>query len=239
MTKISNNVIENKPRAQILAERLDGRRLGAFRLKLTALHPVKRRSGWFYLTLRLADRRGAVSRGPLMSGIVSGGGRGVAPWFECRLHPQVELASGKTLDARAEGLETAMVDALSEIVPPGGHMMIDYEYAGQEGTFAELMLRVPPSASHLGALMFRAGFRGQFKDWYFSEGGHEGPRKLQANKSPDAAAARRALAAHRKELAAFVKRPLPEDSGQAEVVRGAQRRARALLKEMRNAGQTG
>ncbi len=83
--------------------------------------------------------------------------------------------------------------------------MIDYENPGQEETFAELGLRVPAPASYLGSLMFRAGFRGEFKDWYFSEGGHEGPRKLQGNKSPDRAAARRALANHRRELSAFVR----------------------------------
>jgi hypothetical protein len=229
----SNRIAETKPRAQVLAERLDGRRIGAFILKLTHLRPVKRRSGWLYLTLRLADQGGAISHGPLMSGIVSGGGRGVAPWLECRIYPQVDFASGKTVDARAEGLEAEIVEALGKIIPPGGHIMVDYEHPGQQGTFAELILRVPPAASHLGALMFRAGFRGHFKDWYFSEGGHEGPRKLQANKPPDAAAARQALAAHRKELGAFIKRPPPEESSQAATIREAQERARALLKELR------
>lgn len=230
---ISKKMSAFRPRAQLLAERLDGHRLGAFALKLINLHPVKHRGGWFYLKVGIANRRGEVSNGPLLDGIVSGGGRGVAPWFECRLYPQVELASGKNLDARAEGLEAAAIDAIGEIVPPGGHIMVDYEHAGQEGTFAELNLRVPPAASHLGFLMFRAGFCGHFKDWYFSEGGHEGPRKLQANKPPDAAAARRARSAHRKELTAFIKREPPADSAEAEIVRNAQRRARKLLAETR------
>ncbi len=221
------------PRARILAQRLDERRLGAFTLKLTSVRPVKPRAGWMYFTLAVAERGGALSRSPVMTGIVSGGGRGVEPWFECRLYPQVELASGKILDARAGGLEAAVVGVLGELVPPGGHVMVDYENTGQEETFSALVLRVPPAASYLGALMYRAGFRGHFKDWYFSEGGHEGPRKLQANKSPNAAEARRALAAHREELAAFVRRALPARPDQAAVVRKAQARARALLKEMR------
>jgi hypothetical protein len=228
----SNKMPADRPRAQLLAQQLEGRRLGRFTLKLTSVRPVKVRTGWFYFTLAVAAREGAVSRGPLMTGIVSAGGRGVAPWFECRLYPEVELASDKKLDARAEGLEAGAVEAVGELVPPGGHMMVDYENAGQEETFAALVLRVPPAASYLGALMFCAGFRGHFKDWYFSEGGHEGPRKLQANKSPNAAEARRALAAHREELAAFVGRALPERRDQAEVIRKAQARARALLEEM-------
>lgn len=224
---------ESTPRAQALAEQLDGRQIGKFRLKLTDLRPVKHRGGWFYVTVGITNRSGALSGGPLMTGIVSGGGRGVAPWFECRLFPQVALSSGENVDARAEGLEAAVVEALGEIVLPGGHLMVDYEHGGQEETFRELILRVPPAASHLGALMYRAGFCGHFKDWYFSEGGHEGPRKLQANKPPDKNAARRALAEHRKELAAFIKRRPPADSGQAETIRAAQRRARELLKEIR------
>jgi len=168
-----------------------------------------------------------------MTGIVSAGGRGVKPWIECRLFPIVTNASGNSIDARALGLEAKVVGMLGDLIPPGGHLMIDYENPGQEETFAELVLRVPPAASYLGSIMFQAGFRGEFKDWYFPEGGHEGPRKLQANKSPDRAAARRAIANHRRELSAFVARPLPSDSAQTAIVRRAQSRARRLLKLLR------
>ena len=138
-----------------------------------------------------------------------------------------------SIKARALGLEARMIDLMGELIPAGGHLMIDYENPGQEETFAELGLRVPPPASYLGSLMFQAGFRGDFKDWYFSEGGHEGPRKLQANKSPDRAAARRAIANHRRELSAFVARKLPPDTAQAEIVAGAQTRARELLRHLK------
>lgn len=110
--------------------------------------------------------------------------------------------------------------------------MLDYENAGQEETFAELVLGVPPPASYLGFLMFRAGCRGEFKDWYFSEGGHEGPRKLQANKSPDAAAEKLALRGHLKHLRAFIRSPMPRGRNDAAIVAGAKARARLLLKEL-------
>ncbi len=214
-----------------MAEQIDGRSAGEFTLRLASLRPLKARTGWFHFEVGVVDSRG-VSYGPLMTGIVSGGGRGVEPWFECRLHPRICVDGTGPLDARGEGLETAIVNVLGEIVPTGGHLMVDYENPGQEETFAELNLRVPPPASHLGTLMFRAGFRGQFKEWYFSEGGHEGPRKLQANKSPDAAAARRAMKTHREELRAFLQRPLPDRSDQAAIIRRAQQRARDLLREL-------
>jgi hypothetical protein len=81
--------------------------------------------------------------------------------------------------------------------------------------------------------MYQAGFRGEFKDWYISEGGHEGPRKLQANKSPTAVAARRARGVHRAELAAFVKRPRPTDPQAGTIIDAARARARTILKGLR------
>jgi hypothetical protein len=37
-------------------------------------------------------------------------------------------------------------------------------------------------ATPIGFLLFRIGFTIPFRDWYISEGGHEGPRKLQFEK---------------------------------------------------------
>jgi hypothetical protein len=196
------------------------------------MRPLKARAGWVYIQVRLRDnRKGALSTSPIMTAIVSGGGRGVKPWVECRLFPAVAFAAGKSIDARGLGVEEGIVEWLGQFIPPGGHLMIDYENPGQEETFDELVMRVPPAASHLGALMFRAGFRGEFKDWYFSEGGHEGPRKLQANKPPDSTAARRAMENHRCELKAFVGRPAPADPEAAAILARAQSRARALLRD--------
>jgi hypothetical protein len=222
-----------EPRAARMARRMDGRKLGRYRIALAEVRPFKGRAGWFHVRLDLADPDGAALKGPLMTGIISGGGRGAMPWVECRLFPKLETRDGGAIDVRSLGLEAKMIGVLGDLIPPGGHLMIDYESTGQEETFAELVLRVPPLASYLGSLMYAAGFRGRFKDWYFSEGGHEGPRKLQANKSPDARAERLALREHRRELAEFIRRPLPARPADAEVVLRAQMRARAILKTMR------
>ncbi len=208
----------------------DGR---SYRLSLGELKPVPRRAGWFYVALGLGAEAAGPSRTPLAAGIVSGGGRRVMPWMELRVYPTVELADGTHLDARAAGLEAAFIDRVGQVIPRGGHLMIEYESPGQSDTHAELLLRVPPAATYLGALMFQAGFRGPFKDWYISEGAHEGPRKLQANKSPTAAAERAALTDHRAELTRFVRRPLPEDRAARELVARAQDRARRLLQEIK------
>ena len=153
------------------------------------------------------------------------------PWCEGRIYPWVEFAKGERFDAREAGLEAGLIGLIGSLVPAGGHLMLEYESPGQTETHRELLLRVPPAATHLGAMMFAAGFRGHFKDWYISEGGHEGPRKLQANKSPNDPAARDALRFNLDELKQFIKRQPPENAEDATLVARAQDRARLLLKE--------
>jgi hypothetical protein len=205
-----------------------------FELVLSELREVRPRAGWLRFALTVRGRGRQPSRSPLMTGIISGGGRGVMPWFEVRIYPWLELANGERFEARAAGLEAGIIKLIGTLVPDGGHLMIEYESPGQSDTHRELLLRVPPAATHLGALMFAAGFRGHFKDWYISEGGHEGPRKLQANKSPNAAAACEALRSNFEELEQFINRPVPENAQDAALIARAQDRARLLLKEFRD-----
>jgi hypothetical protein len=234
--------MEKKPTmsaGERIAARIDNARIAGndahvYRVSLADLKPVRPRAGWFHLIVAVGRERAAVSRTPLAMGIVSGGGRLVKPWFELRIYPTVELADGSTLDARGIGLEAGLIDLIGELIPPGGHLMIEYESPGQSATHAELLLRVPPAASYLGFLMYQAGFRGEFKDWYIAEGGHEGPRKLQANKSPTPVAARRARELNRAELVAFLKRPRSADPQAAAIIRTAQTRARTILKGLRS-----
>jgi len=212
----------------------DGRK---YKLAVIEQKPVRPRAGWLYAAIGVAEERsGAPSRTPLAMGIVSGGGRLVKPWMELRIYPKVTMANGVEFDARSAGLEAGLIKLIGKLIPLGGHLMIEYESPGQNQTHAELLLRVPPAASYLGSLMFAAGFRGAFKDWYISEGGHEGPRKLQANKSPDAKAARVAMGEHRRELTAFVKRERPTAARDAEIVEAAQTRARMILKGLARKG---
>jgi hypothetical protein len=225
-----------EPLAKQLAQRLAAGELQerggrAFTLALGELRPVGPRTGWFRFALVLGDVHRQPLSSPLMTGIVSGGGRGVMPWFEGRIFPTVEFAGGEQFDARAAGLEAQLIELIGALVPPGGHLMIEYESPAQSETHRELLLRVPPAATYLGALMFRSGFRGAFKDWYISEGGHEGPRKLQANKSPDASAARDAMRLNLEELWQFIRRRPPENAEDGAVVRRAQERARQLVKQ--------
>src|SRR5207245_2596339 len=105
-------------------------------------------TGWFHLVVAVGRAKAQTSRTPLAIGIVSGGGRFVMPWFELRIYPKVELPDGSILDARGVGLEAGLINLIGQLIPPGGHLMIEYESPGQSGTHAELLLRVPPPASH-------------------------------------------------------------------------------------------
>jgi hypothetical protein len=230
----------SQPVARQLAARLGNSQLHdlggrAFGLILRNVHEVRLRAGWFQFTLALRDPDGRESQTPIMTGIVSGGGRGVMPWFEGRVYPTVEIGRGEQLDAREAGIEAELIQLIGSLVPAGGHLMLEYESPGQSDTHRELLLQVPPVATHLGAIMFRAGFRGHFKDWYISEGGHEGPRKLQANKSPNPRAAQEAMKSNLEELRRFVKRPMPKNSEDAVLIARARERAHQLLKEFKSA----
>ena len=79
--------------------------------------------------------------------------------------------------------------------------------------------------------MFAAGFRGHFKDWYISEGGHEGPLSFRPTNHPMPRPARDALRFNLDELNQFIKRQPPKKAEDAALVARAQDRARALLKE--------
>jgi hypothetical protein len=216
--------------AGALVAPLDEWECAGFKLALEARRS-RTRSGWVHFSAMLVGRGEEFSVSALIAGIASAGGRGVKPWFEVRIYPEVKFANEKKVDARSLGLEKSVIELLAGLTPPGGHLMVDYESEGQEETFAELLLGVPPLATRLGEMLFAADIRGQFKDWYFPEGGHEGPRKLQANKPPDEEAAGRALRQHRRELRAFLAAPLPVDPEQAKVIERAQRRAAAILAE--------
>ena len=222
---------DNSGAAFTTARAIDGHPLGHFQLKVTGVRPVRPRVGWLYVDVDLGEAQGAISSTHLATAIVSGGGRGVKPWVECRIFPQVSFADGRVIDARELGLEAGFISLMGALIPPGGHLMVAYDSGGQDLTLAELVARVPPPSCHLGELMFRAGFRGQFKDWYFSEGGHEGPRKLQANKSHNPSAAQTAMREHLATLRQFIRRPLPQPEAERVLIAKAIERARKLIKD--------
>jgi hypothetical protein len=61
-------------------------------------------------------------------------------------------------------------------------------------------------------LLFVAGCGVAFKDWYFAEGGREGPEKLQGHKALNAEEEKQKLATMSRELQAFLSRTIDQDN---------------------------
>ncbi|RLT39178.1 MAG: DUF1122 domain-containing protein [Chloroflexi bacterium] len=97
---------------------------------------------------------------------------------------RVSLDSGDEVEI-PEGIDLQVIAALATLVPSGGHLMCEYDSKQRATTARALMANVPPVATPLGAMMFAAGCGVAFTDWYISEGGREGARKLQGFRAID------------------------------------------------------
>jgi hypothetical protein len=104
------------------------------------------------------------------------------------------------------GVERRIFEQLAGAVPPGGHLMAEYDSPARAVTAAALAADVPPLATPLGALLYAVGCGDSFRDWYHAEGGREGARKLQGFRAPDVAHARRRGIEMLAELRAFMER---------------------------------
>jgi hypothetical protein len=127
-------------------------------------------------------------------------------------------------------LDQRLFRFLGQLIPPGGHLMVEYESEGQRLTERMLTLGVSPVATPLGYLLFLSGCGASFRDWYISEGGREGPRKLQGFKPLDEEDACRKARSMAEELRRFLTRAPRKEHRQWE--RPARRLARKVLERL-------
>jgi hypothetical protein len=106
-------------------------------------------------------------------------------WIEIiSLSSRVSFGSvEQVLDFPPNGLTEQLFQYLADLIPPGGHMMVEYDSPEQQDTAHSLAQGIPPVATPLGYILFLTGCGAGFKDLYFAEGGSEGPRKLQGYKA--------------------------------------------------------
>jgi hypothetical protein len=135
------------------------------------------------------------------SGVVVGRGLWFAGQERLGLRPWADLT---LTDLR-------VLPALARTLGPGAVLMVVYD---ADATERALRRKVPPAATPLGLALLDAGCR-WFKDWYFAEGGREGPVKLQGTIPPDDAHRRRAEDALARELRAFLARPRVREEDRA------------------------
>jgi hypothetical protein len=180
---------------------LDGLALGDHRV--VALLGPKNAVGSRYFQLYLADGTGRLAEEMLALGLHNSGPYPAFNWVELTQFQETLHFGKKTLNLWDTGLERKLFEALSALVPAGGHIMAEYDSPTHRATERILTLRYPQVCSPIGYLMFEAGVR-SYRDWYISEGGREGPRKLQGFKPLNRAIAREKTAALVAELRGVV-----------------------------------
>ena len=202
---------------------LEGQPLAGGRLRML-LGPTSR-FGARYFTVLVESADNRMSRDAALSGLHNSGPLPSYNWIEvAETNERVALPDGGGIDIGAEGIER-LFGLLLAALPPGGHLMVEYDSPERAETARGLIQGVPPLATPLGALLFRIGFAAHFKDWQIAEGGSEGPRKLQAYKPPSEEDAHRWRSEAERQLQTFLAAPTPA----SEVVRAARDRAAALL----------
>ena len=184
--------------------RLQGLPLGSYRL-LALLGP-KNNVGARYFHLLLVDSAGRMAEEAVAFGLHNSGPYPGYNWVEVFRYEPSPRFPGEAMDLRSAKLEELLFRALSDLVPAGGHLMVEYESPCQKESERILSMGYPPVTSPLGYLLFRVGCR-SFRDWYISEGGREGPRKLQGYKPLNEALAGERTEALRRQVEAFLAGP--------------------------------
>ena len=212
-------------------EVVTGERLGET-TTLVLLGP-KNRFGARYFQIFLLSHRDEVGEPPVVIGLYSSGPYPSYNWVEVIslaehiTFPSSTKGEGRMLDIRHTGLDRELLKRIADLIPPGGHMMIEYDSPEQRETARSLELGIPPAATPLGYLLYSIGCGAGFRNWYFAEGGSEGPRKLQGYKPLNEEHARERAHDLARGLFEFLDRPL--DPSHADVEEPARQRAAEIL----------
>ncbi len=164
--------------------RWDGAPVGAD-LSLEAWLGPRNAVGANYFRLHLTSDDMGRAQQPVVFGLQNSGPFPGFNWVEVvEYRERLSMDDGSTVSVPA-GIERLIFARLAELVPPGGHLMAEYDSQPRRMTARALTARVPPRATPLGATLAAVGCGVAFRDWYISEGGREGPRKLQGFRALD------------------------------------------------------
>lgn len=180
-------------------EQLDGKPIGDARLNI-AIGP-KTRFGAYYFRAVIHDKKKRVSQ-PVLLALHHSGPYPSYNWIEIIDIKQAAIFPGS--QGRTNINPQQVLGYLCELIPPGGHIMVEYESDQWTETRQGLGCGIPPVATQLGYMLFTAGCGIAFKDWHFAEGGIEGPRKLQGYKTLSEEHRRKRSKEMISELKAFV-----------------------------------
>ena len=158
---------------------LDGQPLGGYSLGFFIGPRTRYGADYFEVILRSSEGE---SSDPILLALFHSGSHPGYNWIEIvKLTPNARI-SGHATPLSETDIEL-LFQYLSDMIPSGGHVMVEYESELWSETRNALDCGMPPVLTSLGFLMFKTGCGIAFKDWYFAEGGSEGPRKLQGYKA--------------------------------------------------------
>lgn len=180
---------------------IDRKKLNSHSIKICNVSPgrFKEESNF---DLFLSDENGHTSIDPIIKGkYFSGRGEFYKQWLELYYNSIVKFDESIIIDLSNSELEKKIFGYLSDILPPGSHIMIVYQ--NHKETRDGLAKGIPAPATPIGYLLWSVGCT-WFKDWYFSEGLLEGDLKLQGNKPLDMKSKKRNLIQIHNELKTFI-----------------------------------
>lgn len=216
---------------------LQGKALDSY--KLVVLLGAKNRFGARYFQMFLKNQSDVISNQPVIIGLYNQGKYPGYNWIEIvNFSPRVSFGSDEeSLDISKDGLFLQLMRHLADLIPPGGHMMVEYDSPEQQDTARSLALGIPPILTPLGYILFLAGCGSSFKDWHFAEGGSEGPRKLQGNKALNSKQAQINKERTTQKIKSFLARQ--SSAGNSELERAAINRALNILNEFKRRNTSG
>lgn len=127
---------------------LDGVTLGEYRT--VALLGPKNAVGSRYFRLFLADSGGNLAEEQLVLGLFGAGPYPAFNWVEFTQYDELVHFPDGALDLWETGLELGLFEAMSSLVPAGGHLMVEYDSPSHKATERILTLRYPPRARRSG-----------------------------------------------------------------------------------------
>ena len=204
---------------------IEGKKLNGYVLHVDNIYPgrfVEETN--FELYLKAID--GEISENPVVRGkYFSGRGEFYKPWLEMYYDNHAKFKSSKRVDLSEKELDENLFKHLSNLLPPGSHIMV--VYLNHEETRKGLERGVPAPATSIGYLLWKSGCT-WFKDWYFAEGFWEGDVKLQGNKPMNKENRIKDLLEIREELIEFLRR----EKRKEKLFLDARKRAEDLLKRI-------
>jgi hypothetical protein len=208
-----------------------------FRLQVTANQTRYVEQASFKIQLT-EERSANVASSSVFAGLYSAGrsSQTIPGWVDGDYFDQIVLSNGAYFRLSDASLDIELFRLLGGLIPPRGSLMVSYSVFSNESmihkeTKLGLDRGYPPVVTPLGFLLFEAGCGMGFKDWYFAEGGREGPEKLQGYKPLDSDVAKQKAGDLLQELRTFAN-SAPSDHF-AETCRSRAERLIIVLERMR------